>query len=119
MSTVLVVDDDHSIRNGLRELLEISDYSVLEAENGQVGVDIFNVHADKIAVVVLDLKMPVMDGGTALREIIKIRPDTPVLITSGHREDATDLIGLRDPGCTRPPFSGAGATSHLVVRADG
>lgn len=107
MSTVLVIDDNQSIRKGLRELLEFSDYSVLEAENGRVGVDIFNDHVDKIAVVVLDLRMPVMDGNAAYQEIIKIRPDTPVLITSGHCENAADLIALRDPGCTeflRKPF---------------
>ena len=100
MSVVLVIDDDQLIRKGLRELLECFDYSVLEAENGREGLDIFNDHVDEIAVVILDLTMPGMDGKTVCREIIKIRPDTPVLITSGRHGDIDDLIALRDPACT-------------------
>ncbi len=107
MSTVLVIDDDQAIRQGLRELLEVFGYSVLEAENGRYGVDIFNEQADQIAVVVLDLRMPVMDGKAAYQEMIKIRSDIPVLIVSGHREDITDLITLRETAYTeflRKPF---------------
>lgn len=100
MSTVLIIDDDQTIRKGLRELLEFWDCSVLEAENGRDGIAMFNDHADKIAVVILDLKMPVMSGNAAYQEIIKIRPDVPVLLTSGYREDIADLITLRDPAYT-------------------
>ncbi len=102
MSSVLIIDDDQLVRVGLRELLEYFDYSVLEAGTGWDGVAIFNDRADQIAVVIIDLRMAKMDGRATYQEIIKIRPDAPVLLTSGYRENVADLIALRDP--TRTAF---------------
>jgi CheY-like chemotaxis protein len=100
MPVVLVIDDDQFIREVLRELLEDADYSVLEAENGRDGVDVFNDHAGKIAAVIVDLRMPEMCGQATYQAIIEICPDIPVLLTSGHCENIAELIALRDPACT-------------------
>lgn len=100
MSVVLIIDDDQFIREVMRQLLEDSGYSVLEAENGRDGVDVFSHHADRIAAVIIDLRMPMMSGRATYQAIIKTRPDIPVLLTSGYCEDITDLIALRAPACT-------------------
>jgi len=67
MSNILVVDDESAIRKALREILEFEDYVVTEAEN---GIDaIIKVKQKKFDVVILDIKMPKMDGIEALERI--------------------------------------------------
>ena len=62
---ILIVEDNMLNREILKEIL--SDvYSVLEAENGQEALDVLGAHADDIAVILLDVMMPVMDGFTFL-----------------------------------------------------
>ena len=62
---VLVVEDNELNRALLSEILS-SEYQVLEAENGQVALDILKQHKDSIALILLDVRMPVMDGYTFL-----------------------------------------------------
>ncbi|MEF9968389.1 MAG: response regulator, partial [Longicatena sp.] len=61
LKTILIVDDNAINRKILANILE-KEYTVLEAENGRVTLDLLNEHANEIAAVVLDLVMPVMDG---------------------------------------------------------
>jgi len=84
--TILVVDDEPGVRQFMRAALEFGGFTVLEAENGAEGVTTFAEHADAIDLVLLDLTMPVMNGEDALLEINALRPETPVVMTSGYNE---------------------------------
>jgi PAS domain S-box-containing protein len=86
--TILVVEDDRAIRNLVVAILERNGYSVLTAEDGQAGVDLFRSYADKITAVVLDLMMPVMGAEEAFRLMNKIKPDIPIIISTGYGEMA-------------------------------
>lgn len=84
MSTpaILITDDEKSIRNALREILEYESYNVLEAECGTDALGI--IRDQNIDLVILDIKMKGMDGIETLEKIKEIKPDIPVLMISGH-----------------------------------
>jgi len=82
---LLVVEDDAVIREALDELLSIQGFSVLLAEHGRVGLELFQEHED-VQLVLLDLTMPVMSGTEAFREMRRLRADVPVILLSGYSE---------------------------------
>ena len=81
MAKILVIDDDRGIRHLLDTLLRYKGYSVLLAENGQRGLELFR--QERPDVIVLDLKMPEMDGLTVLRHVRSLNLTQPVIIYSG------------------------------------
>ncbi|MFT3740402.1 MAG: sigma-54 dependent transcriptional regulator [Breznakibacter sp.] len=92
MAKILVIDDQKGIRNTLKDVLEYESHEVSLAENGPQGLDLFT--AEKHEVVLCDIKMPEMDGIEVLDRILKINPDVPVIMISGHGniETAVDAI---------------------------
>ena len=84
--TILVVDDEESVRRTTRQMLLRGGFQVLTAEDGERGVEVFRAHADEIVLVLLDMTMPHLDGEGALREIRCIRPDARVILSSGYNE---------------------------------
>ncbi|MGE0598086.1 MAG: PAS domain S-box protein [Dehalococcoidia bacterium] len=85
----LVVDDDETVRTITRRALQGMGLTVLTAEDGDDGVEVFRQHKDEIRLVILDLTMPHMSGEDAFREIRRIRNDATVVIMSGYNEDET------------------------------
>ena len=82
MAKILVVDDEASIRRALRNILELERFEVDEAVN---GVDcLARIKQQAYDVVLLDIKMPELDGMDALEKIQEMRPGTPVVMLSGH-----------------------------------
>ncbi len=79
---VLIVDDEKSIRRTLREILEFQDYKVEEAADGMECV--VKIKQNTYDVIILDIKMPKMDGLEALERIQEISPETAVIMISGH-----------------------------------
>ena len=76
-----MIDDEQSIRNLLDTILRRKGYDVILADSGRKGLELFRrEHPD---VVVLDLKMPEMDGLTVLRQIHSLDPKKPVIILTG------------------------------------
>lgn len=87
--TILVVDDEAVVRSVAERTLEFYGYQVLLAENGQEGVDLYRQRSQDIRAVIMDLTMPVMDGEEALGEILRIREDARVIISTGYAEEET------------------------------
>ena len=85
---VLIVDDEPVVRQTAKATLQQYGYTVALAENGRVAVDIFRGVRDQVAVVILDLTMPVMGGEAALPELRKIDPKVRVIMSSGYSESA-------------------------------
>lgn len=80
--TILVTDDEKSIRNSLREILEFENYTVLEAEGGESALS--QVESEKIDLIILDIKMKGMDGIEVLEKVKELKPGLPVIMISGH-----------------------------------
>lgn len=83
---ILVADDEAPARAVAREAFEMHGFTVLTAENGREAVDMFRANAEAVVAVLLDLTMPVMNGDEALEHIHAIRPDVPVVLSSGYTE---------------------------------
>lgn len=81
-ATILVIDDEHTIRAIFKKTLEELGHRVILAENGYEGLELVK-HLD-FDVVFIDLKMPGIDGAELLRQIKTIRPKLPVIIITGY-----------------------------------
>jgi DNA-binding NtrC family response regulator len=92
MAKILIVDDEVSIRKTLREILEFEKYEVDEAID---GLDcMVKLKQTEYDVVIMDIKMPKMDGLEALERVQLLVPDTPVIMISGHAniDTAVDAV---------------------------
>jgi DNA-binding NtrC family response regulator len=80
---------------------------VLTAENGKAGVEIFREHSRSISVVVLDLQMPVVGGEETLAELRQIKPDVPVILSSGFDESEAGrgFTGLKPASFLQKPYT--------------
>jgi two-component system, cell cycle sensor histidine kinase and response regulator CckA len=93
--TLLVIDDEDLIRSTSCVMLEDAGFRALAAADGQAGIDLFRQHVDEIDAVILDLRMPRLDGWQCLQQLRSLRPTLPVLLTSAysaHTAAARDLL---------------------------
>lgn len=99
--TILLADDEQTLRTLGTRMLERLGFDVICASDGREAVELFREHADTIRCVLLDLTMPRMDGREACLAIHRIRPDVPVVVASGYNQQEvagrfaeSDLAGL-------------------------
>ena len=104
--TILLVDDDESVLETTRAMLEESGFVVVTAVDGAEAVDIFRDQAARLSAVVLDMNMPHMDGAAAFREMHGIAPGVPVILTSGldEQEAVSEFTGAGLAGFIQKPF---------------
>jgi CheY-like chemotaxis protein len=92
-ATILVVDDDITIRAVTQIALEGAGFLVLSAEDGRQALTHYQRHKDEIAAILLDINMPEMTGDETLRELRVLGASTPVIISSGSpEEEIADLV---------------------------
>jgi len=92
MARILLVDDESSIRRTLKDILSFEKYDVVEAVDGLDGIE--KVKQQSFDVILLDIKMPRMDGVEAFEKIKALAPETPVIMISGHAniDTAVDAV---------------------------
>ncbi|MBM4053742.1 MAG: response regulator [Planctomycetes bacterium] len=88
--TILVAEDDESVRFLLKEILERFGYKAIVAINGEDAIQKFIAWKDSINLLILDVKMPGKNGKETYDEIKKIRPDLKAIFLSGYSEDVID-----------------------------
>ena len=88
--TILLVDDEESVLKIAKRMLEMIGFSVITASDGKQAIEIFTDRQDEIALIMLDMKMPRMDGPQAFKEIRRIKPDTLILVSSGYTESEAE-----------------------------
>jgi DNA-binding NtrC family response regulator len=93
MAKILIVDDEKSIRRSLRDVLEIEKYKVEEAVDGLDAL--VKVKQDKFDIIILDIKMPKLDGLEALERIQLLVPETPVIMISGHADIDVAVVAVK------------------------
>lgn len=89
---ILVVDDEARMRKLLKDFLSTKDFEVLEAEDGQKALEMFNIHSN-INLIILDVMMPVLDGWATLREIRKTS-NVPIIMLTARGEERDELFGF-------------------------
>lgn len=92
--TILLVEDDAMLREGVKGVLEEFGYSIIEAEDGCAGIREFAKNKDRIHLVLMDVIMPRKSGKDLFREIKALMPHAKVIISSGY---AGDLFINDDP----------------------
>jgi PAS domain S-box-containing protein len=94
--TILIAEDDVTIRQLTRTMLGEFGYTVIEAADGEEAVNKFREHRDAIKLIILDVVMPKMNGKEAHDEIIAIRPDVKTLYISGYSADVIRSKGITE-----------------------
>src|SRR5260370_11753303 len=108
---ILCIDDEGAVVEGRKEVLEMSEYEVLSAQSGEQGLALFVSHP--IDAVVLDYKMPGMNGDQVARQMRRVKPDVPILMLSGYSE-----LPLNELGCVDAFLSKGGSWSTVVSTLD-
>ena len=118
---VLVADDQETVRDVARAVLEHAGYRTLLAADGQEAIDTFDAYCGVIDVAVIDLTMPRASGEEVFRHIRSIRPGLPVLLTSGYNEqDATSsFVGKGLAGFLQKPWRARALLEKLEEVVEG
>jgi CheY-like chemotaxis protein len=105
--TILLADDEESLRALGAKMLERLGFTVLTAADGRTAVDIYRERHAEIDLVVLDLTMPHMDGAEAFGALRRLNPEVPVVLASGYSEEdvAARFIGKGANGVLQKPYT--------------
>jgi two-component system cell cycle sensor histidine kinase/response regulator CckA len=105
--TVLLVEDEESVRELVRVTLVSRGYNVLEAENGECGLRIAEAFKEHIDILITDVVMPGIGGRELAKNLLSLRPGISVLYLSGYTEDAVVTQGALGPGTAflQKPFT--------------
>jgi two-component system, cell cycle sensor histidine kinase and response regulator CckA len=105
--TVLLVEDEDSVRELVRETLITRGYKVLEAEDGEAGLRVAESYSDRIDLLITDVVMPGIGGRELVKRLLPLRPEIGVLYLSGYTEDAIMHHGALEPGTSflQKPFT--------------
>src|ERR1700686_3733159 len=105
--TVLLVEDEESVRELVRLTLVSRGYKVLEAENGECGLHLSESFKDRIDILITDVVMPGMGGRELSKKLLELRPGLSVLFLSGYTEDAVVTNGTLGPATAflQKPFT--------------
>ncbi|MCA8970179.1 MAG: response regulator [Planctomycetes bacterium] len=117
---VLIVEDEASVREVVRESLDRAGYTVLAADSAQSALELVRVHADSLALVLTDVVMPQIDGATFANELHETWPDLKILFMSGYPSDMIERRcgGLPIGDLIRKPFSPAELVSRVRAVLD-
>ncbi len=83
----LIIDDEEPVRDAVADILTLIEVGTITAANGHDGVTLYRERQAEIGVVLLDLKMPGMDGDATLAALQAIDPDVRVILSSGFAEN--------------------------------
>ena len=105
--TILVIDDEAVVTSMLDDYLRNAGYKTYTASDGRQGVEIFREHRDEVDLVILDIVMPVMNGREVYRELIRIKPEVLVLISSGFimHGETRKILNMGAQGFLQKPYN--------------
>jgi putative nucleotidyltransferase with HDIG domain len=114
---ILTIDDEYIIRETISDYLEDKGYDIVEAENGRLGIEVF--HKEKPDLVLVDLRMPEMDGLDVLSVLCKESPQTPIIMVSGTGilQDAIEAIRKGAWDYVSKPIQDMAVLDHAVNRS--
>lgn len=114
-STILLVDDEEILLQVSSRLLTRLGYEVLVAQNGEQAIETVRQQKEAIDLVVLDMIMPGLDGGATFDRMREIRPDLPVILSSGYslNEKAESIMNRGCNGFIQKPFELADLTEKI------
>ena len=92
-NSILVVDDESRMRKLIKDFLTAKGYSILEAEDGEKALEVFEQNEAKIDLILLDVMMPKLDGWSVLRQI-RQTSKVPIIMLTARGEEQDELFGF-------------------------
>ena len=115
--TILLIDDEPSVRSIVMRILRRANYTVLEADGGESAMTVAQSHAGKIDLVISDLYMPGLHGPAVAEKLAAVRPGLKVLFISGYADN--DVVGRTGvpagSNFLQKPFSGHDLTAAVTA----
>jgi two-component system, cell cycle sensor histidine kinase and response regulator CckA len=104
---ILLADDEETVRNLGRRMLQRAGFEVIVAADGREAIEKFAAEKDTIVLVVLDLTMPHSDGEVCYREMRQLKPGVKVILSSGYNEQdiVNRFAGKRLAGFVQKPYT--------------
>ena len=104
---IMLVDDEDIVLDVGTQMIEKIGYTVIKAKNGKEAIALFRKHKAQVSLVILDLRMPEMDGECAYELLKEIEPEIKVLISSGCslRDEANQNLKYGCNGFIQKPFN--------------
>ena len=103
--TILIVDDESRMRKLIKDFLIKKNYNILEAEDGEKALKVYNENKNKIKLILLDVMMPKLDGWSVLRQIRQENKSLPIVMLTARAEEQEELFGFElgvDEYITKP-----------------
>ena len=118
---VLLAEDEELVRRAAVRILERHGYSVLAAEDGMLAADLFSANVDTVRIVITDVIMPRMGGRRLVEHVRSLRPQVPVLCTSGYAERISDVDKMLpdDVPFIHKPWRSADLLAQVRLLIDG
>lgn len=104
---VLIIDDEAPVRRVAEDMLHVLGMKTVAAASGQEGIDLYKQHADNIDLIILDMKMPGMDGEETFRRLKSLNPEAKVILATGYSEsdDLSTFVEQNTVEFLRKPFA--------------
>jgi DNA-binding response OmpR family regulator len=93
-NAILVVDDEARMRKLIKDFLSSKGYSILEAEDGEKALEVFEQNQEQISLILLDVMMPKLDGWSVLRQIRQENKKVPIIMLTARGEEQDELFGF-------------------------
>ena len=90
---ILIVDDESRMRKLIKDFLAAKGYNILEAEDGEKALQVFEENSEKISLILLDVMMPKLDGWSVLRQI-RQTSKVPIIMLTARGEEQDELFGF-------------------------
>jgi DNA-binding NtrC family response regulator len=119
LQTLLCIDDDEMVLSILQSYFELKGYRVITAEDGAIGLELFSSQSPDL--ILVDLRMPIVDGFQVLAEVTAMSPDTPIIVISGEG-DMVDVIKALHLGAwsyMTKPIENYELLEHAITQALG
>ena len=103
--TILVVDDESRMRKLIKDFLVQKNYNIIEAQDGEEALKIYNENKNKIKLILLDVMMPKLDGWSVLRQIRQENKTIPIIMLTARSEEQDEVFGFElgvDEYITKP-----------------
>ena len=92
-NTILIADDEARMRKLIKDFLEKKNFTILEAKDGEIALEMYREKKDSILLVILDVMMPKLDGWSVLRQI-RQESDVPIIMLTARGEEQDELFGF-------------------------
>lgn len=93
-NAILVVDDEARMRKLIKDFLSSKGFSILEAEDGEKALEVFEQNQEQISLILLDVMMPKLDGWSVLRQIRQENQKVPIIMLTARGEEQDELFGF-------------------------